>query len=104
MRGSEEVVFIPDDNLLLAKEYLGMLDELEKWDRQIWEKHSRVLEDVTHSIGGVGVGLMVYSSVARWARPLGYGLVAISLLFHLYALLAPQSKLREIETRLKRAA
>ncbi len=81
-----------------------MLDKLEEFDRQVWEKQPRVVEDMAHVLGGAGVGLLIYSNVARWARPVGYALMAVSLLGHVYALVAPQSKLGVTETHLRRAA
>ena len=63
-----------------------MLEQIEKADRQMWEGHSRVLEDVTHMLGGVGLGLLAYSALRKNARPVGYALMGLSVLLHLYAL------------------
>ena len=62
-----------------------LMSPLEEMDRQVWERHSRVLEDVTHVLGGVGLGLLAYSAIARWARPIGAVFVGLSFLLHLYA-------------------
>ncbi|MCL5959340.1 MAG: hypothetical protein M1358_08480 [Chloroflexi bacterium] len=70
-----------------------MLNKLEEMDRQVWDAHPRMLEDVTHVLGGAGVGLLVYSAVARWARPIGYTLLGMSFFLHLYAFVAAQPKI-----------
>ncbi len=75
-----------------------MLTKLEELDRQVWEGR-RVLEDTTHVLGGAGVGLLIYSTVARWARPLGYALLGLSFLLHLYAFVAVQAKIERTEPR-----
>ncbi len=80
-----------------------MLARLEEMDRQVWEGH-RLLEDITHVLGGAGVGLLIYSSVARWARPIGYILMGMSVLLHLYALMAMPMRLGAKQFRLRRAA
>ncbi len=76
-----------------------MLARLEEADRQVWAGRSHVLEDVTHALGGAGVGLLVYSAVARWARPIGYVLIGLSFLLHLYAFVTAPRMARTAEAR-----
>lgn len=75
-----------------------MFNTLEELDRSVWDGR-HVLEDVTHVLGGVGVGLLVYSAVARWARPLGYALMGLSVLLHGYAFVTASFKVSATEHR-----
>ena len=69
-----------------------MIEQVESAERSLWEGHTHVLEDVTHMVGGVGLGLLLYSSVPRDARNIGFVLVAASLLMHLYALMTARTR------------
>ena len=62
-----------------------MLRDIEEANRRVWEGHSHKFEDMTHVIGGIGFGLLMYSAVEKQARPLGVALVALSAALHLYA-------------------
>jgi hypothetical protein len=61
------------------------MQELEARNREIWQGHSRSFEDVTHAIGGIGLGFLAYGYVRPNARPLGYLLLGISLALHVVA-------------------
>ncbi|MBI4492077.1 MAG: hypothetical protein HY690_04720 [Chloroflexi bacterium] len=65
-----------------------MLTQIEAAYRQtagfMWEDKP-LQREVAHALGGVGLGLLVYPGVARQARPLGYALLGLSALMHLYA-------------------
>jgi hypothetical protein len=80
-----------------------MLRQLDELDRQVWDGR-HMLEDVTHVLGGIGVGLLVYSRVARWARPLGFALLGLSALLHLYALVVTQAAPRTSAASLRQVA
>lgn len=62
-----------------------MLDRLEEMNRLIWEGHTRVLEDTTHVIGGIGLGLLAYPLAGERARPLAALMIGLSAALHLYA-------------------
>lgn len=62
-----------------------MLDRIEERNRAVWAGHTRTLEDVTHAIGGLGLGFLLCSALGERARPLGVALVAGSFLLHVYA-------------------
>jgi hypothetical protein len=68
-----------------------MLAEAERIDRQVWAGHSYVLEDFAHAAGGFGLALLLYPSLRDRTRPLGYALVGLSALLHLYAYLTPRT-------------
>jgi hypothetical protein len=69
-----------------------MLDRLESLDDQIWNGHSRVFEDVTHVVGGLGIGLLVGAPPSTAKRPLGFALLVVSTILHLYALATAQQR------------
>lgn len=62
-----------------------MLGRLEARNREIWEGHPRMLEDITHVLGGIGLGLLLYPVLRRQSKLLAYSLVLISTGLHLYA-------------------
>jgi hypothetical protein len=62
-----------------------MFERLERRNREVWEGHSRILEDVTHVIGGIGVGLLLYPILRRQAKPLAWSLLLLSTALHAYA-------------------
>lgn len=68
-----------------------MLAQLEALDRGVWQGHSHVLEDVAHTLGGLGLHLLVFPRMARQPRAVGYALIGLSALLHLYAYLTPGS-------------
>jgi hypothetical protein len=47
--------------------------------------HSRVLEDVTHVIGGIGLGMLLYPALRHRSKALAYILVLLSTALHFYA-------------------
>ena len=69
-----------------------MIEKVENAERSLWEGHTHVLEDATHMLGGVGLGLLLYSRLPREARNIGFALVGVSLLMHLYALMTARSR------------
>ena len=58
---------------------------LEQRNREIWEGHSRILEDVTHTLGGIGLGLVLYPATRRSYKAIGYTLLLASTALHFYA-------------------
>lgn len=62
-----------------------MLKRLEQRNREIWQGRSDVLQDVTHTIGGVGVGFLLYPVVRGRSKTIGWLLVILSAALHLYA-------------------
>jgi hypothetical protein len=62
-----------------------MLERIEERNRAVWDGHTRTFEDVTHTIGGMGLGFLLCSAIGDRARPLGYALVFASFLLHVYA-------------------
>ncbi|TAK31736.1 MAG: hypothetical protein EPO21_16805 [Chloroflexota bacterium] len=69
-----------------------MLERLESADSRVWEGHTRVLEDATHMLGGIGAGLLLYSVLPQKARNIGVGLLGVSFLMHLYAFTTSRSR------------
>jgi hypothetical protein len=62
-----------------------MMERIETRNRAVWEGHTRLFEDATHVIGGVGLGFLLCSSAGDRARWFGFGLLAMSVLLHVYA-------------------
>lgn len=62
-----------------------MLERLERRNREIWEGHPRMLEDVTHVLGGIGLGLLLYPVLRGRIKVLGYACLLISTALHFYA-------------------
>jgi hypothetical protein len=62
-----------------------MLKEIEQRNQEIWAGHSRMLEDMTHVIGGIGIGILLYPALRCQQKPLGYTLLLISTALHCYA-------------------
>lgn len=64
------------------------------WERaveinnRVWEDHSHTFEDATHVIGGAGIGLLLCSTLRDRQQSIGFALIALSALLHLYAYLA----------------
>lgn len=85
----------------LQLEHLG--SRIKKMNDMVWEGHSSQFEDITHTLGGVGLGFLIYSPFAKWARPIGYTLVGLSALLHIYALMTarPKSRVEEVMDRLR---
>jgi hypothetical protein len=63
----------------------GILNRIGRRNDEVWEGHSRVLEDLTHTLGGAGVGLVLYPAVRRRSKALGWSLILLSTALHLYA-------------------
>jgi hypothetical protein len=61
------------------------LERIEERNRAIWEGQTHLFEDVTHTIGGVGLGFLLCSALGERARMWGYALVGLSAVMHLYA-------------------
>jgi len=62
-----------------------MLREIEQRNQEIWEGHSRMLEDVTHVMGGIGIGILLYPALRCQHKPLAYTLLLLSTALHCYA-------------------
>jgi hypothetical protein len=62
-----------------------MLKRIEQMNRDIWSGHSRLLQDVTHVVGGIGLGMLLSPRSLDQGRPLGMSLVVLSTVLHLYA-------------------
>lgn len=63
-----------------------MMTSLDQLKHRVWDDR-HTFEDSAHVLGGIGVGLLIYPSVHRSARTLGWALVGLSSLMHLYAFL-----------------
>ncbi len=57
-------------------------------NEQVWEGHSHTFEDVTHLLGGVGFGLLLCSALRERNRPIGFALIGLATLLHVYAYIA----------------
>jgi len=62
-----------------------MLNSLERRNRDIWEGRSHTFEDLTHVIGGAGVGLLLYPALRNRPKAVGWSLILLSTALHLYA-------------------
>jgi hypothetical protein len=62
-----------------------MMERIEERNRTVWEGHTRLFEDATHVVGGIGLGFLLCSPVGDRARAFGFGLLATSFLLHVYA-------------------
>ena len=63
-----------------------MLERIAERNERVWAGHSRLFEDSTHVIAGVGFGLLVCPSLGRSNRGVGIALVALSTALHVYAM------------------
>jgi len=63
-----------------------MLQRIEDLNRAMWGDKV-TLATTAHALGGIGIGMLLKRKTVESAMPLAYGLIAISLLAHLYALL-----------------
>ncbi len=76
-----------------------MLKRIDKRNQALWRGHSSLLEDATHVLGGVGIGLLLQPAV-RGARKsgggrtksVGWSLIAMSTAMHVYADMVKPSK------------
>ena len=80
-----------------------MRKRIERLNDDVWKGHSRVLQDVTHVIGGIGLGMLVSAASAGRGRPLGLSLVVLSTVLHVYAATVKPARRRPVE-RLKAIA
>ncbi len=62
-----------------------MLEDFVRSNDRIWAGHSRTFEDVTHTVGGIGIGLLLCPALRGSNRGAGFGLIALSAALHLYA-------------------
>lgn len=62
-----------------------MLQRLEERNREIWEGHPRMLQDIAHVLGGVGLGLLLYPVLLRASKSIGYTMLLLSTGAHFYA-------------------
>jgi hypothetical protein len=73
-----------------------MLERIEQRTREIWEGHPRILEDVTHVIGGIGLGMLLYPVLRHQSKPLAFTLILLSAGLHVYAdMVKPSGRPRE---------
>lgn len=63
-----------------------MLERIAERNERVWAGHSRLLEDSTHAIGGIGIGLLACSPLRQSTRGVGVALLALSAALHVYAL------------------
>jgi|SwirhisoilCB2_FD_contig_51_8778642_length_1266_multi_3_in_0_out_0_2 hypothetical protein len=75
-----------------------MLQRIEDLNRAAWGDKV-TLATTAHFLGGLGIGLLVNRRTAEGAKPLGYVLVAISMLAHLYASLTMPNVSRTMRER-----
>jgi hypothetical protein len=73
-----------------------MLQDIEARNREVWQGHSRSFEDVTHAIGGLGLGLLAYGYVRPNARPLGFFLLGLSTVLHVVAALYKPNPVEQV--------
>jgi hypothetical protein len=69
-----------------------MLDQLEALDEQFWRGHSRVFEDVTSILCGLGIGLRLGAPPNTTKHRLGFVPLALCCMLHLYALATAQKR------------
>jgi hypothetical protein len=80
-----------------------MRKRIEQINDGVWKGHSRILQDVTHLIGGIGLGMLVSATSTGRGRPLGISLVLLSTALHVYAATVKPRR-RHPVTRLKEIA
>lgn len=69
-----------------------MLDRPNSLQDLYWSGHSRLFEDTTHVIGGIGIGLVVGSKDRASNRRYGWIFLVVSAALHLYALVTAKGK------------
>jgi uncharacterized membrane protein len=62
-----------------------MLKQIERMNSGVWSGHSRLLQVLTHVIGGIGLGMLMSPRPYGDGKPLGYSLVLLSTALHVYA-------------------
>ena len=75
-----------------------LMSPFEELNRRVWGDQI-TLATTAHVVGGIGIGLLAFPMVRERARPLGYALLGISLLMHLYAFLTPWPASRQAAMR-----
>ena len=65
-----------------------MWKRVQALNEEVWEGHSHTFEDATHAIGGAGIGLLLCSALRDRRQSIGFALIALSALLHLYAYIA----------------
>jgi hypothetical protein len=65
-----------------------MWKDVQALNEEVWEGHSHTFEDVTHLLGGVGLGMLLCTALRERRRLTGFALVLLSALLHLYAYIA----------------
>jgi hypothetical protein len=68
-----------------ASEDAPMRKQIEQMNRDVWKGHSRILQEVTHVVGGIGVGMLMSSKSTGQSKPLAYSLVLLATALHVYA-------------------
>lgn len=69
-----------------------MLEHLNSLQDRYWSGHSRVFEDATHVIGGVGIGLLAASKDSGTNRRIGFVFLVVSAALHLYAMMTAREE------------
>jgi hypothetical protein len=70
----------------------AMLERINSLQDRYWGSHSRLFENVTHVIGGVGIGLLAASKNRAANRRYGRMFLVVSAAMHLYAFVTAQGK------------
>ncbi len=73
-----------------------MLKRLDKRNQALWQGYSSLVEDVTHVVGGIGIGLLLQPALRSQTKSIGWSMVGLSTAVHIYADLVkpPRSGLR----------
>ncbi len=71
-----------------------MLERINALQDQYWGSHSRLFSNVTHVIGGIGIGLLAASKNRAANRRYGRMFLVVSAALHLYAFVTAQGKTR----------
>jgi hypothetical protein len=59
-----------------------MWNKLERRNRELWRGHSHTFQDLTHVIGGAGLGLLLYPPLRKRSKAVGWSLLLISTGLH----------------------
>ena len=69
-----------------------MLKRLDKRNQALWQGYPSVVEDVTHVVGGIGIGLLLQPALRARTKSIGWSMVALSTAMHIYADLVKPSR------------
>jgi hypothetical protein len=71
-----------------------MMARFEDRNRAIWEGHTFLFQDFTHTLGGFGLGFLLSSAAGERARTLGFAFLGLSALLHVYAFITSPAQSR----------